>query len=412
MFSKSGPLFLKNSFQTQMLKSVPKFKAYFRPQCFNFSGIPENVNSNATFGNNIQTNFSNLLSQDISPNIAQKVEALEKSQPFFDRLMFFDPDFMATLPYILEPLDPVVEAAKDFIVRIHEFTGLDWWAVICLTCVMARLSLMPLIYLQFKRTAKLAAIIPVVTQMKKITDKSHLPKYKKWFLFSKVTFKIVRKQNLKSFRLIIYNAFHFPILLTIIWTIRRLMVVEGVKDQSLLWVPSLCAIDPYYIIPATTIACYYWNLGRFITKENQHTFISKMKSFGQILMILWLPILCNWPSAIALYMLTNAVFSIAQTTLLVHPSFYRLVDPKMFLYQFIIRIVEHDKTQSDALIDAVKTGEESSKDKAIKEEVLVENMLKTLKQLENQKYDLEKGRIEDENINQGQLESDASKNKK
>ena len=26
--------------------------------------------------------------------------------------MFFDPDFMATLPVFLEPLDPVVEAAK------------------------------------------------------------------------------------------------------------------------------------------------------------------------------------------------------------------------------------------------------------------------------------------------------------
>ncbi len=49
-------------------------------------------------------------------------------------------------------------------------------------------------------------------------------------------------------------------------------------------------------------------------------------------------------------MLSNALFSIGQTSVLVNPQFYRLVDPKMFLYQFIIRVVEHDKAQSDALI--------------------------------------------------------------
>jgi hypothetical protein len=49
-------------------------------------------------------------------------------------------------------------------------------------------------------------------------------------------------------------------------------------------------------------------------------------------------------------MLTNAIFSIVQTTILVQPSFYRLVDPKMLLYQFIIRVVEYDKAQSEALV--------------------------------------------------------------
>lgn len=49
-------------------------------------------------------------------------------------------------------------------------------------------------------------------------------------------------------------------------------------------------------------------------------------------------------------MLTNAIFSIFQTTLLTRPEFYRFVDPKMLLAQFIIRVVEYDKNQSDALI--------------------------------------------------------------
>ena len=49
-------------------------------------------------------------------------------------------------------------------------------------------------------------------------------------------------------------------------------------------------------------------------------------------------------------MLTNALFSIAQTSLLVRPEFYRMVDPKMLLSQFILKIVEFDKVQSETLV--------------------------------------------------------------
>lgn len=56
----------------------------------------------------------------------------------------------------------------------------------------------------------------------------------------------------------------------------------------------------------------------------------------------------------------------------------------MILYQFLVRSVEYNKTQSDALIEAIKTGEESYKDKAITEEELVEQMKQSLKQLERE----------------------------
>lgn len=49
-------------------------------------------------------------------------------------------------------------------------------------------------------------------------------------------------------------------------------------------------------------------------------------------------------------MLSNALISIAQTTMMVHPSFMRMIDPKMLLYQFMIRMVEYDKVQSEAVV--------------------------------------------------------------
>jgi hypothetical protein len=38
-------------------------------------------------------------------------------------------------------------------------------------------------------------------------------------------------------RLFLYNIFHFPLIITIIWSIRRLLIEESVKNTSLMWIP-------------------------------------------------------------------------------------------------------------------------------------------------------------------------------
>ena len=148
---------------------------------------------------------------------------------------------------------------------------------------------------------------------------------------TKITWKVVRQQNLKWMRLFLYNIFHIPTLITIVWSIRRLLVEDSFKQTSFLWIQvmtnyfiiykSLTSFDPYYIVPCLTIACYYYNFQRFITPENKNTIPSRLRSIGQVLLILWLPLLCNWPSAIQIYMMFNAFFSIIQTTMTMHPAF-------------------------------------------------------------------------------------------
>ncbi len=86
-------------------------------------------------------------------------------------------------------------------------------------------------------------------------------------------------------------------------------------------------------------------------------------------------------------MCSNAIYSIIQTSFLTNPKFLRIVEPRMLLYNFLLRVVEYDKSQSETLIGqkkstlhnkifcflkaSIKTGEESFKDKGISEEVLV-----------------------------------------
>ena len=83
-------------------------------------------------------------------------------------------------------------------------------------------------------------------------------------------------------------------------------------------------------------------------------------------------------------MFYNAVFSIFQTSFIVSERFNKMINPKLLLYQFLVRSVEYNKAQSDAIVESIKTGEESFKDRAIKEEELVEQMEASLKQLERE----------------------------
>lgn len=133
-------------------------------------------------------------------------------------------------------------------------------------------------------------------------------------------------------RLFLFNIFHIPLMITMVWSVRRLMIEESVKSSGFLWIDSLANIDPYYILPFITVGCYYYNFQRFITPENKHTLISKLRNIGQVLMILWLPLLSNWPSAIQWYMFSNAAISILQTTIITNPEFMKMVEPKMLLY--------------------------------------------------------------------------------
>lgn len=66
--------------------------------------------------------------------------------------MEFDPDMMATVPRFLSPIDPWVEYNKDILLEIQAFTALPWVGVIFIASMIMRSMLLPVFYIQFKRT--------------------------------------------------------------------------------------------------------------------------------------------------------------------------------------------------------------------------------------------------------------------
>lgn len=109
--------------------------------------------------------------------------------------------------------------------------------------------------------------------------------------------------------------------------------------------------------------------------------MSKIRGVCQFLLILWLPFLCYWPSGIVLYMFTNALLSVIQSTVFMNPAFVKRISPKFLVYNFLLGIAEYDKAKSESIVETIKTGDDSLKERAISEELLVrqtEAMIKNL----------------------------------
>lgn len=159
-----------------------------------------------------------------------------------DRLLYIDTDYLAHIPYIFKPIEPFVEAIKDIMLSANSVLGLPWWAVIMGSCLAIRLAILPLMFVQIQKVNKLAPLAPVFVHLKNTYKVSNLPKRKKLWLFMKSVFQIVHSQNLKFNRLFIYNIVNYTFIITMVYSIRRLLSVPAVASTSFLHIPVLMYI--------------------------------------------------------------------------------------------------------------------------------------------------------------------------
>lgn len=116
----------------------------------------------------------------------------------------------------------------------------------------------------------------------------------------------------------------------------------GIEGEQFLWVKDIFTQDA--ILPLFAAGMYFINFGRFITPENEHTFISRLKRVGQMLMILWYPWLCHWPSATVFYVFCNACVSYIQTTIMTKPIYMRVTNPQLMVSMMILNQSQLDDT--------------------------------------------------------------------
>ncbi len=86
------------------------------------------------------------------------------------------------------------------------------------------------------------------------------------------------KANLAAFYF--YNIVQIPVFIVMVLSIRKIAFEnEALTGAGIWWFPNLNEADPYLILPVVATVLNYINLGRGITKENEHWFINRFRSF-------------------------------------------------------------------------------------------------------------------------------------
>ena len=140
----------------------------------------------------------------------------------------------------------------------------------------------------------------------------------------------------------------------------------GIEGESFLWIKDIFTQDG--ILPLLAAGMYFINFGRFITPENEHTIISRLKRVAQFFMILWYPWLCHWPSGTVFYVFCNGVLSWLQVTLMRKPYFVRFTNPKLMISMYILYQSQlDDKTFKQTMKEVFA---QSSEPESINEKIL------------------------------------------
>lgn len=103
-----------------------------------------------------------------------------------------------------------------------------------MSCVFIRMTILPLMYVQIKRISKIAPLSPVLIHLKDTYKSSNCGFFKKAYYSIQAFRTILIDQNLHFMRTFIFNIVHFPIILTMIYTIRKLIAEPEVGAYSFL----------------------------------------------------------------------------------------------------------------------------------------------------------------------------------
>ena len=128
----------------------------------------------------------------------------------------------------------MIDFTKELLLNINSHIGLPWPAVIMMSCVFIRITILPILYVQIKRISRIAPLSPVLIHIKDAFKSSSLPIHKRGHLAFQAIRTILKKQNLQMFRTFIYNIIHFPIIISMIYTIRKLLAEPEIGSISFL----------------------------------------------------------------------------------------------------------------------------------------------------------------------------------
>ena len=242
---------------------------------------------------------------------------------------------------------PFVKVTTTVLLSIKASTGLPWLSFFVLSAVAIRILMFPLVIAQVVSINKVSKITPNVRLLYQCAKDSNLSKVKKSYYFLKACFKYCKDIKVNPFLFLSYNLLQVPIFFLMIFSIRKISFEHNLTGEGMLWFKNLNEPDPYMILPIAAALITYYNLGRGITKENEHWVINRLRSMAQILQLLYLPFTCLWPSGTHVYWITSTSLIFLQGSLMRHPIFLKRINPTF--YEDMQRVFRTEKSKEDSI---------------------------------------------------------------
>jgi membrane protein insertase Oxa1/YidC/SpoIIIJ len=82
------------------------------------------------------------------------------------RFIDFDANYLSQIPFLFQPLQPIIFTIRDTILWANSLAGLPWWSVLAISALAVRILIFPLILIQMKRFSKIGPVSPVLVFLK------------------------------------------------------------------------------------------------------------------------------------------------------------------------------------------------------------------------------------------------------
>ncbi|XP_003738225.1 cytochrome c oxidase assembly protein COX18, mitochondrial [Galendromus occidentalis] len=243
---------------------------------------------------------------------------------------------------------PPVVFAEQTLTKIHELSGLPWWASIVISTIGIRVFVtFPLAIYSEANLAKLASLEPEAREINQILKEDTVLAKHKFNLTEQQATKLYRINLKKQMGLLIernnchpaksffLSLFQIPVWVSLSFALRDMAfagkygVYEymSMSTEGIFWAKNLIHPDPFLILPVMTAVMNLTNTELYQLKSNlpRSKFLKIFHNFSRVASVIVIPVGLVMPSAACLYWFCSASTATGQQLILLSPRFRRLV---------------------------------------------------------------------------------------
>ncbi|KAK3713419.1 hypothetical protein RRG08_014908 [Elysia crispata] len=252
---------------------------------------------------------------------------------------------------LLFPDFPVIHAAELTIQKLHEITGLPWWATITLTSVTLRMVfVLPLQVYALHNAEKLSKLQPEILEISKRL-KQEVSMAMHQFKWDEKRAKDEYIKNMKRLLVDLHKRHNchpmkstasfwlqLPLWISVSYSLRNMTSralspdlsyheeCKTLKDQGTLWFPDMTITDSTWVLPVLMGFVTLFNIEMTHLKIQEETkYRKRLTLFLRFLALLFIPISSTMPSAMVFYWVNSGCMAAVQNILLDWSHLRRLV---------------------------------------------------------------------------------------